>query len=49
MVRQLDLPPIRLHGLRHGAAMLALASHTDLKVIQQMLVHSSEPPIVPKR
>ncbi|HEY6791794.1 MAG TPA: tyrosine-type recombinase/integrase, partial [Trebonia sp.] len=27
--------------LRHGAATLALASHTDLKVIQQMLGHSS--------
>ena len=35
------LPPIRLHDLRHGAATLALASHTDLKVIQQMLGHSS--------
>jgi hypothetical protein len=29
------------HDLRHGAATLALASHTDLKVIQQMLGHSS--------
>jgi hypothetical protein len=26
---------------RHGAVALALASHTDLKVIQQMLGHSS--------
>jgi integrase len=41
LIRQLDLPPIRLHDLRHGAATLALASHTDLKVIQQMLGHSS--------
>jgi integrase len=41
LVRQLGLPPIRLHDLRHGAATLALASHTDLKVIQQMLGHSS--------
>jgi integrase len=41
LVKQLDLPPIRLHDLRHGAATLALASHTDLKVIQQMLGHSS--------
>jgi integrase len=39
--KDLDLPPIRLHDLRHGAATLALASHTDLKVIQQMLGHSS--------
>jgi integrase len=41
IVRQLDLPPIRLHDLRHGAATLALAAHIDLKVIQQMLGHTS--------
>ena len=41
LIRELGLPPIRLHDLRHGAATLALASHTDLKVIQQMLGHSS--------
>jgi integrase len=41
LIKELDLPPIRLHELRHGAATLALASHTDLKVIQQMLGHSS--------
>ena len=41
LVRDLDLPPVRLHDLRHGAATLALASRTDLKVIQQMLGHSS--------
>jgi integrase len=39
--KELGLPPIRLHDLRHGAATLALASHTDLKIIQQMLGHSS--------
>jgi integrase len=41
LIRELDLPPIRLHDLRHGAATIALASHTDLKVVQQMLGHSS--------
>jgi integrase len=41
LIKEFDLPPIRLHDLRHGAATLALASHTDLKVIQQMLGHSS--------
>jgi integrase len=41
LIRELGLPPIRLHDLRHGAATLALASHADLKVIQQMLGHSS--------
>jgi integrase len=39
--KELGLPPIRLHDLRHCAATLALASHADLKVIQQMLGHSS--------
>jgi hypothetical protein len=41
LIQELDLPPIRLHDLRHGAATIALASRTDLKVIQQMLGHSS--------
>ena len=41
LIRELGLPPIRLHDLRRGAATIALASHTDLKVIQQMLGHSS--------
>jgi len=41
LTRQLGLPPIRLHDLRHGAATLALASRADLKIIQQMLGHSS--------
>ena len=41
LVKELDLPPIRLHDLRHGAATIGLASRTDLKVIQQMLGHSS--------
>ncbi|MEV6032813.1 hypothetical protein AB0L65_16760 [Nonomuraea sp. NPDC052116] len=30
-------PPVRLHDLRHGAARLALAAYTDLKVAQAML------------
>jgi hypothetical protein len=30
LVKELDLPPIRLHDLRHGAATIALASRTDL-------------------
>ncbi|MEV6040744.1 site-specific integrase [Nonomuraea sp. NPDC052116] len=34
-------PPIRLHDLRHGAATLALAARTDLKVVQAMLGHAS--------
>lgn len=35
-----DLPPIRLHDLRHGAATLALAAGVDMKVVQDMLGHS---------
>ncbi|WP_328644374.1 tyrosine-type recombinase/integrase [Amycolatopsis sp. NBC_00348] len=31
------LPPITLHGLRHGAATLALEAGVDIKVIQQWL------------
>jgi integrase len=41
LTRELGLPPIRLHDLRHQAATLGLAAHADLKVIQQMLGHSS--------
>src|SRR6266851_3852078 len=35
------LPPVRLHDLRHGAASLALSAGVKLKVVQEMLGHSS--------
>ena len=41
LVRQAGLPPIRVHDLRHGAATLALASGVEMKVVQDMLSHSS--------
>lgn len=41
LVRDADLPPIRLHDLRHGAASLSLAAGNDLKTVQMMLGHSS--------
>ena len=36
-----DLPPVRLHNLRQGAASLMLAAGVDLKVFQGTLGHSS--------
>jgi integrase len=36
-----DLPPIRLHDLRHVAASLLHASGADMKVIQETLGHST--------
>jgi integrase len=41
LARELDLPPIRLHDLRHGAATLALSAGVDIKIVQEMLGHSS--------
>jgi integrase len=40
LVAAADLPPIRLHDLRHGAASLTAAG-VDLKVVQETLGHSS--------
>ena len=33
LVTDSGLPPVTLHGLRHGAATLALAAGSDLKVV----------------
>ncbi|PRY43289.1 integrase-like protein [Umezawaea tangerina] len=41
LVEEAGLPPIRLHDLRHGAATLALLAGVDIKVVQEMLGHSS--------
>jgi hypothetical protein len=41
LVAAAELPPIRVHDLRHGAATLALASGAAMKVVQEMLGHSS--------
>jgi integrase len=41
LVVEHDVPPIRLHDLRHGAATLALAAGVELKVVQEMLGHGS--------
>ncbi len=39
--REGDLPPIRLHDLRHTAASLALAAGVPMKVVSEQLGHSS--------
>ncbi|MEU8798591.1 site-specific integrase [Spirillospora sp. NPDC048819] len=41
MLAEYRLPPVRLYDLRHGAATLALAAGVELKVVQEMLGHSS--------
>jgi hypothetical protein len=37
LTAEADLPPIRLHDLRHGAASLSLAAGNELKTVQAML------------
>lgn len=41
MVRATELPPVRLHDLRHGAATLMHASGGDMHYIKSTLGHSS--------
>lgn len=41
LVRGLDLPPVRLHDVRHGAVSLAGAAGTPVKVMQHDAGHSS--------
>lgn len=41
LVAEADLPPVRFHDLRHGAATLSLAAGNDLKTVQAMLGHAS--------
>ncbi|MDQ8706809.1 site-specific integrase [Streptomyces sp. LHD-70] len=41
LVEKLNLPPVRLHDLRHCAATLSLAAGVHMKVIQALLGHSS--------
>ncbi|MFE2068185.1 tyrosine-type recombinase/integrase [Streptomyces sp. NPDC059467] len=41
LVNKLDLPPVRLHDLRHCAATLSPAAGLHVKAIQTLLGHSS--------
>jgi integrase len=40
LVRRADVPPVRLHDLRHGAASLTYRATKDLKAVQTLLGHS---------
>lgn len=40
-LQRAELPPVRLHDLRHGAATLALAAGHSMKSISALLRHSS--------
>jgi integrase len=41
LVTRHDMPPIRLHDLRHVAAMLALTAGVDVKVVSEQLGHTT--------
>jgi integrase len=41
MLLRADLPPIRLHDLRHSFASIALANGTHPKVVQEAMGHST--------
>ncbi|MFV2178807.1 tyrosine-type recombinase/integrase [Actinomadura sp. LOL_016] len=41
LAMEAELPPVRLHDLRHGAATILLRSGHDLKVVQETLGLSS--------
>ncbi|OLZ50188.1 tyrosine-type recombinase/integrase [Amycolatopsis keratiniphila] len=41
LVGEDDLPPIRFHDLRHGAATTSLAAGNELRVVQALLAHPS--------
>ena len=41
LLKQANLPDVRFHDLRHGAATVLLAAKVDLKVVSELLGHSS--------
>jgi integrase len=41
LLKQASLPDVRFHDLRHGAATVLLAAKVDLKVVSELLGHSS--------
>jgi integrase len=41
IVRENELPPIRLHDVRHGTATHALTAGIDIKLVQDLLGHTT--------
>ena len=41
LLKVAGLPDVRFHGLRHGVATVLLAAKVDLKVVSELLGHSS--------
>lgn len=42
ITRAADLPPVRLHAMRAGAATMALAAGVPMKTVSEMLGHANE-------
>src|SRR5258708_4024467 len=42
LLKEADLPNVRFHDLRHSAATILLAAKIDLKVVSELLGHSSD-------
>ena len=40
-LKEAELPPMRLHDLRHSAATILLSQGVNAKVVQEILGHSS--------
>lgn len=41
LARKADLPPVRFHDLRHGAAAMLIAAGQPIKVVSAILGHST--------
>ena len=41
LMRQLELPPMKFHGLRHSFATRCIESHCDYKTVSVLLGHAN--------